>query len=88
MRFRNGGDAILAAQLINHIKVKCGNRVESPLVKNILRVEVVWYVKKLMAKRAEDDKPWAIIIIAAPLHPAYEQVKIPAVRRPICPTEE
>lgn len=41
-----------------------------------------------MAKREEEDSPWAIIIRMAPFHPRDELDIIPAVKIPICPTEE
>lgn len=38
--------------------------------------------------RAEEVKPWAIIMVIAPETPRKELVIVPAMRRPMCPTEE
>jgi len=40
------------------------------------------------ANRAEEQRPWAIIRAREPFHPQDEFDIVPAVRRPICPTEE
>lgn len=37
---------------------------------------------------AEDERPWAIIIVSAPLHPHAVFDMSPAVRIPMWPTEE
>lgn len=42
MRLRNGGVAILAEQVKNHIIERWGKIVAIPLVRNTLRVIVVW----------------------------------------------
>lgn len=41
-RFRKGGAAMLAEQARNHIIDRWGNIVAIPLVRNTLRVIVVW----------------------------------------------
>lgn len=42
----------------------------------------------LIAKRAEEDSPWAIIMNEVPYIPKVENDIVPAIRRPMCPTEE
>ncbi len=37
---------------------------------------------------AEEHKPWANIIVSAPLQPHLEHVIIPAMSSPICPIDE
>lgn len=37
---------------------------------------------------AEEQSPWAIIMVSAALHPHIELDIIPAITRPIWPTEE
>ncbi len=41
-----------------------------------------------MAKSAEEDRPWAIIINVAPKNPIEENDIVPAIRRPMWPTDE
>ena len=41
-----------------------------------------------IAKRAEEDRPWAIIIKVAPKTPMEEKERTPAIKSPIWPTEE
>jgi len=41
-----------------------------------------------MANRAEEVKPWETIRTKAPCQPHCRLVRDPAIRRPICPTEE
>lgn len=64
-----------------------GNIVNSPLVKNTLRVFVNSYVIFAAAKRPDDVNPWATIINIAPCHPRSVLVIIPAVIIPICLTD-
>lgn len=42
----------------------------------------------LMANRAEEDNPWAIIIVIVPERPILVSLIVPAIRRPMWPTEE
>jgi len=41
-----------------------------------------------IAKSAEEDRPWAIIMRVAPRNPIAEKERAPAINRPMCPTEE
>lgn len=88
VKFNEGGAAIFAALKRKKNKAKIGNKARIPLVKKSLRVDVVSYKELARANSAEEQKPWAIIIIKAPSHPQICIVIIPAVNRPICPTEE
>lgn len=83
-----GGAAIFAAENKNQIAVINGKNANIPLVKNRLRVWVVSYIELASANRAEDESPWATIIIIEPSQPQIELVIRPAVKRPIWPTEE
>lgn len=83
-----GGAAIFAAENKNQIAVINGKNASIPLVKNKLRVCVVSYIELASANRAEDERPWATIIIIEPSQPQIELVIKPAVNKPICPTEE
>lgn len=49
---------------------------------------VVSYVMLAIENRAEEERPWAIIMKEAPQNPICEYLKAPAIRRPMCPTEE
>ena len=88
IKFSEGGAAILAIDKKNHIKVIIGNIACMPLVKNNLRVWVASYKELAMAKRPEELKPCAIIIMRAPSNPQYEDDTAPAVISPIWPIEE
>ena len=88
VKFKVGGAAILAALNKKKNRAKIGNSARMPLVRNSLRVDVVSYRQLASANSAEEQNPWAIIIIMAPSHPQICIVIIPAVSSPICPTEE
>lgn len=83
-----GGAAIFAADIKNHQKVIAGKKVIIPLVRNNLRVCVVSYVIFAKANRAEEHKPWAILIDRAPSQPHVLEVIVAAVRSPMWPTDE
>jgi len=87
-RLIEGGAAILEAANRNHHIVIIGALVIRPLVKYILRVWVISYLKLAKMNRAEDLKPWAIIIIKAPYIPQEVLVSRPASINPMWPTEE
>lgn len=41
-----------------------------------------------IANRAEEERPWAIIINVAPKNPIVENDRAPAISSPIWPTDE
>lgn len=84
----DGGAAILIDNRINHHIVRDGVSVNIPFVKNVLRVWVIEYEIFAIIKRADEHRPWAIIIIRAPVIPHVDRVRAPAINSPICPTEE
>ena len=84
----DGGAAILAASNINHHIDRLGVKFSMPFVMNDLRVWVIEYEIFAKINRAEDDSPWAIIIIIAPLIPHFLMERTPAISNPIWPTEE
>lgn len=59
-----------------------------PLVKKILRVCVISYLMFAKIKRADDLRPWAIIIASAPHIPQDVFVRRPASISPMWPTDE
>jgi len=79
----DGGAAIFAAVNRNHHIVIIGAIDIIPFVKNILRVCVISYLKFAIMNRAEDLRPWAIIIIRAPVKPQMLFDNIPASIKPI-----
>jgi hypothetical protein len=87
-RLIEGGAAILAALNRNHQRAIYGEIIASPFVMYNLRVLVDSYVIFAIAKSAEEERPWAIIIKVAPKNPNLEKDSAPAIRSPICPTEE
>lgn len=87
-RLIKGGAAILAALKRNHQRVSAGNKFISPFVRNSLRVEELSYSMLEVANMAEEQSPCEIIISRVPWRPQKEVVISPAVKRPICPTEE
>lgn len=84
----DGGAAIFHAEKINHHIVIIGRAVIIPLVKNILRVWVTSYVRLAKIKSADEQSPWAIMIINPPHIAQFEFVKILANISPMCPTDE
>lgn len=59
-----------------------------PLVIYRLRVFVDSYVIFAIAKRAEEERPWAIIMKVAPKNPIIENERAPAISSPIWPIDE
>lgn len=76
-RLMDGGAAILAAVKINHHIDIVGPTDINPFVRNILRVLVISYDMFAKIKRAEDLRPWAIIMARAPVIPQTEFDIIP-----------
>lgn len=87
-RLIDGGAAMFAHTNRNHHIEITGVAVNIPLVKFILRVFVISYEMLARTNRAEEHKPWAIIIIKPPHSPHFVLVDIPASIIPICPTDE
>lgn len=87
-RLIDGGAAMFAHTNKNHHIEITGVAVSIPLVKVILRVLVISYEMFASTNRADEHKPWAIIIISAPESPHLVFVDIPANIIPIWPTEE
>lgn len=87
-RLMVGGAAMFAADTRNHIKVIMGKVLIIPLFRAILRVEDVSYVMFARQNIAEEDSPWAIIIVRAALHPQEVFLIIPRISNPIWPTDE
>jgi hypothetical protein len=87
-KFKDGGAAMLAASNRNHHIESDGLNDIMPLVRNDLRVWVIEYDTLARINRAEEDRPCAIIIIIAPLIPQDVCVRVAAIRRPMCPTDE
>lgn len=88
IKFRVGGALILAIVNINHQKVKLG------LVKKFLFKEIMFRVWNLVYERltrknnAEEEIPWAIIIIIAPLIDEFIIIMILANVTAIWATDE
>lgn len=83
-----GGAEILTAININHQKVILGKIEINPLNNNIFRV---WYfIYKSLTKKnnADDDNPWAIIIIIAPVNPIEFMVNNAVITIPMWATLE
>jgi hypothetical protein len=87
-RLNEGGAAILADRKRNHHMAREGLNIIIPLVKNLLRVCVAEYEIFAKANRAAEQSPWAIIMMIAPFMPHDVKERIPAIMRPIWPTEE
>lgn len=87
-RLMDGGPAMFIVVKINQRRDIEGTRLSNPLVRNILRVCVVSYVILAIENRAEDTRPWAIIIVTAPPHPQEVLDIRPEIRMAMCPTEE
>lgn len=83
-----GGADILIAMKINHQNVMLGDIVISPLKERIFRVWYFIYMSLVRRKRAEDDKPCAIIIRILPIIPILFREKIPIRTNPIWATDE
>lgn len=88
IKFDEGGAAILQMMNINHQPVRIGAKYKIPLVKNSLRVLNFSYVILAKMNKAEDENPWAIIIVTAPYIPNLVEEVTPAINSPIWPTDE
>lgn len=83
-----GGAEILTAININHQNMMLGIINKVPLNIRIFREWYFVYISFTKKNRADDDNPWAIIIMIAPIKPIDFMEKIPANTNPICATEE
>lgn len=84
----DGGAEMLVAININHQNVMFGAIIIIPLNIIIFREWYLLYISFTSRKRADEDNPWAIIIIIAPIIPIVFIVKIPVRTNPIWATEE
>jgi len=82
-RLIEGGAAMFAPVNKNHQRVIVGPTHINPLVRKILRVWVISYDILAKENRAEDLKPWAIIIVRAPINPQDVLDSIPASISPM-----
>lgn len=83
-----GGAEILIAIKINHQNVILGDIIINPLNNIIFRDLYFIYKSFTRKKRADDDIPWAIIIIIAPINPILFIEKIPIKTNAMCATDE
>lgn len=87
-RFRNGGAPMLVAIIRNHIVDIAGANIKIPLLIINARELDISQAVLVIKNRAEDDRPWAIIIITEAFHPQAELERIPAIPRPMWATDE
>lgn len=83
-----GGAEILRAMNINHQKVILGIRIIKPLNNKVFREWYLIYKSFTKRNRAEEDNPWAIIIIIAPVNPNKLEVNRAHSTNPIWATDE
>ena len=82
-RFRDGGPAILQTRIRNHHIDRLGAITIIPLVKYEVRVCVILYEMFAKINIAEEQSPWAIIIIRAPVMPQLVIVITPLINSPM-----
>lgn len=83
-----GGAEILIIIKMNHQNLILGEMERIPLNKIVFREWIFKYKSFARRKRAEDDIPWAIIIIVAPIKPNELSVRSLINVNPICATDE
>lgn len=83
-----GGAEMFRAMNINHQNVMLGMMIINPLNIRVLREWYLKYKSFTKRKRAEDDIPWAIIIMTAPVNPIILKVNRVHNTNPIWATEE
>lgn len=83
-----GGAEMLIAININHQKLIFGDILINPLNKIMFRDEYFLYKSFTRRNNADDDSPWANIIIMAPVSPIWFMEKIPINTNLIWDTEE
>lgn len=86
--FIEGGAEMLRAININHQNVKFGINEKIPFNIIMFRVWNLKYKSFTNKNKAEEDKPWAIIIIIAPISLIVLKVNNPVNTNPIWATEE
>lgn len=84
----DGGAEIFNAMNINHQNVMLGVSINIPLNKKIFRVWSFIYKSLTRRNKADDDNPWAIIIIIAPDNPIVLIVNNPVNTNPMWATDE
>lgn len=82
-RLIEGGAAIFALTNKNHHIDMIGSLTRIPFVRLIFRVWVCSYVMLARLNKADDTRPWAIIIARLPYRPRVVFDITPATRRPI-----
>lgn len=87
-RFRNGGAPMFVAMIKNHIIDIAGANIRIPLLIIRARELVISYAVLVIKNRADEDRPWAIIITTDAFHPHAVFDRIPASPRPIWATDE
>lgn len=87
-RLIEGGAEILIARKINHQNVRFGKILISPLIIIMFRVWNFVYTKFTNRNNADEDNPWATIIIIAPFNPIKDIVKSEEITIAIWATEE
>lgn len=87
-RFRKGGAPMFVAIIRNHIVDIAGASIRIPLLIIKARELVISYAVLVIKNKAEDERPWAIIIITEAFHPQAELERMPARPKPIWATEE
>lgn len=83
-----GGAEMLTAININHQNMILGIISKAPLNNRIFREWYFVYMSLTRKKRADEESPWAIIIIIAPVRPIDLMEKIPVSTNPMWATEE
>lgn len=83
-----GGAEMFKAININHQNVILGISVIIPLNIKMFRVWYLKYKSFTNKNRADEDNPWAIIIIIAPVNPIKLNENKPVNTNPICATDE
>lgn len=83
-----GGAEIFTDVNINHQNVMLGNDVIIPLKDRMFRVWNFVYIILTNKNKAEEDSPWATIIIIAPFLPIIDRVNNLARISPIWATDE
>lgn len=84
----DGGAEMFKAINMNHQNVILGVSINIPLNKIIFRVWSFVYKSLTNKNKADDDNPWAIIIMIAPDNPIVLIVNRPVSTNPIWATDE
>lgn len=87
-KFRKGGAPIFVAIIRNHIVDIAGANIRIPLLIISARELDISYAVLVIKNRADDESPWAIIMITEAFQPQAELERIPAIPRPMWATDE